>query len=803
MRRRQSGSSPIRSRSRSPPLGQAINDIVTTAASPPSSAPRTPKHPAELGRPLRLPQSYQEATEINDRFRREDVRGCDDIGMIDQFSSQDEPMTRVGERARNGLFADPVLVPPNGIRTNPIRPEQDMYNAKFYERFPYLQGLDTIEGVAVAGGAAAWAFAATACDAAVPEHAGDVDVFVWREAPDGSMRSEAELWATVGAARDLVQHWFKQQNLALACAASAAGSQPVQWMVTETLFHGLLTLRCYFEDETAAPAQTVQFVLRAYPSLSSILHAFDVPAACIAFDGAHTWLSSAGAYAQAWGVNWLHPPYRSLTYERRLAKYFARGYGIVFPGLATPAVGTVCFPSATLTVTAARGNLLLGDFAPDDAAPLSDYDFLTNLLTHEYDSANDLCSITVYSPLVANFKRMARTHEPLATGAPAIGTPAMGTPANPRWILSGLPVPRPRRTPENTYGWNNDPRELHRTLHEGETSVLDISRPLPGQPWLRGDLALDTAWLASHGRADSLVTRHYIEGFVKEQCTRLFDRSWFNRRVNILFMIDYLGMTPAELTQFFEAVVATRRRIGSGRLLECVETRSYFQPWIDRLLVRAARVVEEAPVRWWVWDGACSQGRFTASRHPAPQTLEEWYAGAPTAAAATASHETILASQCANALLVIQQLRVTVPPPDTCAICCEDIVAGSPNTIRLTCGHLFHWSGGTNDCQGIFRIVSDGRNLCCPCCRQVFNADLNRGPLRPGLAGTVEAYEAAQKAVWERERARLRSDAFVLKGPEEAPAVGTPVTVITGNAIDGFTTGELEFESFVQCEEVD
>ena len=71
-----------------------------------------------------------------------------------------------------------------------------------------------------------------------------------------------------------------------------------------------------------------QVILRMYHTLSSIIHAFDIPSCCVAYDGTTAYTTTLGAYAHSNQVNLAIVQNRSLTFEKRLCKYFTRGFGI-------------------------------------------------------------------------------------------------------------------------------------------------------------------------------------------------------------------------------------------------------------------------------------------------------------------------------------------------------------------------------------------------------------------------------------------------------------------------------------------
>lgn len=114
--------------------------------------------------------------------------------------------------------------------------------------------------------------------------------------------------------------------------------------VDEILADGVLTVRFFYNDpdayyrrfRSAKKVYEVQFILRKYPDVGTILHGFDIPSAAIATDGEHVWLTVAAAASHRTGVTLADPSRRSTTFERRLAKYVKKGHGLLFVGLPEP-----------------------------------------------------------------------------------------------------------------------------------------------------------------------------------------------------------------------------------------------------------------------------------------------------------------------------------------------------------------------------------------------------------------------------------------------------------------------------------
>jgi hypothetical protein len=227
--------------------------------------------------------------EWNDAHRRADAEGG--LVCVDEWASG----------AFFGAFAPefPTLAPRGWASTPPVTQEE--YTARFEAKLPEIAAvLRETEGVVVAGGAACMPFCGRYGEF------GDVDLFVCG-----------------------VEHgarWDKAHELAASLRAAFADAR----CVTETLSPGVLTFRVY---RSHGPALKVQLVLRLFATASSALHGFDVGACAVCFDGRVARMTRLAAFCIAHRVTVVHPPYRSPSYAHRLAKYFARGFALVFVGM--------------------------------------------------------------------------------------------------------------------------------------------------------------------------------------------------------------------------------------------------------------------------------------------------------------------------------------------------------------------------------------------------------------------------------------------------------------------------------------
>lgn len=208
----------------------------------------------------------------------------------------------------------------------------------------------------VAGGAAAFPYNRRQGD--------DVDYF--------TVAGDAE--HTLAAIRDLLSQLYPVMT-----------DQGIYGSVQQVAIPGLISLAPVrriprWRQNANGPAlmTKTQIIMRAYESVSELLHGFDLGASSVAFDGYRVYLTTAGATAQITRTVIVEPRNRSTTYEARLARYFTKkGYGIVFPHLGefSPASPIVRLPHLTLHIDAIDKGYLVGhpEVSGSDI-PRSDYE---------------------------------------------------------------------------------------------------------------------------------------------------------------------------------------------------------------------------------------------------------------------------------------------------------------------------------------------------------------------------------------------------------------------------------------------
>lgn len=76
---------------------------------------------------------------------------------------------------------------------------------------------------------------------------------------------------------------------------------------------------------------TIQIIFRLYKTKSEILHSFDLGSSCVGFDGTDILFTTLSKFSYEHDCNIVDNTRRSTTYEKRLIKYYNRGFNIVMP----------------------------------------------------------------------------------------------------------------------------------------------------------------------------------------------------------------------------------------------------------------------------------------------------------------------------------------------------------------------------------------------------------------------------------------------------------------------------------------
>jgi hypothetical protein len=280
--------------------------------------------------PFVLPQDPLEVLRANDEHRGGESKA--DLWSLEQAHA-------VLPRAY--AFRAPTFTPRRWAAAKPIT--QQVYDARFAESLPLVAPCLPISNVVVAGNGAARCLVE-------PDASGmSLDFYIVGIDPE----DKRALWLKVG---EIV-------NRLRAVGMTAEYPQ----MITSLLMPGAVKLM--------AETGEIRIILRAFASLSELLHGFDVPAACVAYDGVTTVMTTLGAYAHTARANVVNPAYHNSTYAAQLAWWFARGYALAMPHLRPSALekgASLALPHLTLAAAVVRGCFAVGTVTPADPNPVWD-----------------------------------------------------------------------------------------------------------------------------------------------------------------------------------------------------------------------------------------------------------------------------------------------------------------------------------------------------------------------------------------------------------------------------------------------
>lgn len=191
----------------------------------------------------------------------------------------------------------------------------------FYSKYSYLADIN-FNNILIAGGAITCIFR--------DEHIEDLDIFFYGISPQDAQARMEELII-------LIQNVFIGHRFAY-----------VKNRYTLTLRIDDLHLE-------------FQFIFRCYNSISEILHSFDNGSSAIGFDGQRLYVTELGHLAMKYGFNVVDLTKRNLTYERRLVKYFNRGFSIMMPNLdisKLTSLNKIVFGNMYIDIKEIEGNII-------------------------------------------------------------------------------------------------------------------------------------------------------------------------------------------------------------------------------------------------------------------------------------------------------------------------------------------------------------------------------------------------------------------------------------------------------------
>lgn len=174
--------------------------------------------------------------------------------------------------------------------------EQDII-ARLHERQPIIHCLN-MDNIFIAGGCVSNAIISRS-------DFSDIDLFIYGLSKHDATLKVLEIAETI---KDL------KENKEVESAHYIKGKKNLTIMV---YFHGIY--------------QKLQIIFRLYKTKSEILHGFDLGSSAVGFDGEHIYATTLSAYSYLYRINIIDTTKRSTTYEKRLIKYFYRGFNIVMP----------------------------------------------------------------------------------------------------------------------------------------------------------------------------------------------------------------------------------------------------------------------------------------------------------------------------------------------------------------------------------------------------------------------------------------------------------------------------------------
>lgn len=599
----------------------------------------------------------------NNKFRRYDVSDGEgsDLIDLDQFN-QFMPCFY--------LPTEPTFIPCNDSiltaqRSTRNTMSQEEFNEDFKDVFgPVMEILKMNDDVVVAGGSpgSILHFEDEFRDL---EHV-DVDIFLIKSSEENLWNRLAKILFSLhklnGKPKDSSVTYYSISLTKGVCNIRAHGGR----------FHGL----------------KMQVVLRVFPSLSALLHGFDLPSSCIAYDGEKTYFSTLGAWSHRTGLNIVNPSYRSTTYEYRLWKYFNhRGFGIVFPLLKrwTCHAGEIIkLPFLDLQcLGVVPGGLLccgkiLGDMSKNP--PPSDYDGETG--------GNDT-AVNLFTTMGAA-KRNSLIYNTYQLHGHSRQHEVMGVPPSPPhagnqfyWSLTSLP--------KNMMGTIDSLTSLSR----GCITLADIL------PLKTLNTHLDSL---EKGRSIKMSNLKHIDII-----QRVYD------------------LTKTETEQLTSAILNQVRTDFQNSDKAYINVHAFLQPHRLRLLKLYEERKKEI-IEWWITIDPSRQ--YTASLNPVITDPAVWYGNYFSSPTEDSKHETkqeykTTEKEEVKERMTEEQMKLFMGDTSAnsteqiCGLCFTQVNGDGNNIVRLQCGHTFHFSlqnrTKENECQGILSWFK--KRSTCPNCR--------------------------------------------------------------------------------------
>lgn len=596
---------------------------------------------AEDGK-LELSDNPLAVVAANDAHRKADVPdgAGSDLWTIDQWKAA---------AARVYKFEAPTFAPPNWGAARPIG--QETYSQRFAQEFPEVAKILPMPNVAVAGGAAAWPLGDPF------KKASDIDFFLYG-LPSDECSNEC---------REECHHYCKceeSRRLRWGCVSALVTRIREQFVqCVELLSPGLVTIKASRRPGPGAhhsPAVIkLQIILRAYPTVSSILHGFDVPSCSVAYDGWIANMTRLAAFAHTFRANIVVPEYRSTTYESRLLKYFDRGYALVMPHLDLGCLArgvTLMMPNLTLTPTVIRGRFATGTVALATEQPESDYDGLKEHLRY-YNFRRFRASTATHGQPYINIRRLAAGQPPMLVGVKS---------------------------------------EHQHQRRERRPVSANAVKGLPFDTFWS-----EPTWASALPRDQLLSVAGKLAAGIVAKCGR----------INVPVLRAIFGLNPEQIAVLSQRLSETWESTrNTGAQLDATPS---LIPFVATLLAKYDALPKT--VGWWILSDPARQ--HTSSINPRCESPSQWYGAAYSGAGVPPSAEESL-----ETIIGVYESRMRARDgaafDGICALCHDEVHRGDINSVTLPCGHVFHWAAGV--CAGLLEWATDVDHQTCPVCRLSF-----------------------------------------------------------------------------------
>lgn len=190
----------------------------------------------------------------------------------------------------------------------------EAFQSKFLQKFPYFAQFDWT-GVLAAGGAVGQFI--------IGGVSKDIDLFIYGSIDEANQIVKRVLnHIIVYAKADCVQRSRKKCDIS---------PDIYEIDISQVSIDDIDVKFIKRKNTITVTEYNIQIILRLYSSPSEIIHGFDLGSSAVGFDGKDLYFTSLSKFAYEYGCNIVDTTRRSTTYERRLIKYFDRGFEIILP----------------------------------------------------------------------------------------------------------------------------------------------------------------------------------------------------------------------------------------------------------------------------------------------------------------------------------------------------------------------------------------------------------------------------------------------------------------------------------------